>query len=44
MIEDLERRINVLFDALNCETLSKLVIDQLLELTRGGYNCNVGMN
>ncbi|KAL0571826.1 protein transport protein S31 [Marasmius crinis-equi] len=33
-VEDLERRINPLFDALNCETLSKPVVDQLLVLTR----------
>ncbi|TBU47884.1 hypothetical protein BD309DRAFT_950771 [Dichomitus squalens] len=32
--EDLERRINTLFDALNCETLSKPVCEQLLVLTR----------
>ncbi|KAJ3833480.1 hypothetical protein F5878DRAFT_728797 [Lentinula raphanica] len=32
-IDDLERRINPLFDALNCETLSKPVVDQLLVLT-----------
>ncbi|KAL4065959.1 hypothetical protein J3A83DRAFT_4432363 [Scleroderma citrinum] len=34
MVDDLERRINALFDSLNCETLSKPVVDQLLELTR----------
>ncbi|ESK89135.1 structural molecule [Moniliophthora roreri MCA 2997] len=34
LVEDLERRINPLFDALNCETLSKGVVDQLLVLTR----------
>jgi len=33
-VDDLERRINPLFDALNCETLSKPVVDQLLVLTR----------
>ena len=44
MVEDLERRINALFDALNCETLSKPMIDQLLELTRGGSDSNVGIN
>ncbi|KAL0062586.1 protein transport protein S31 [Marasmius tenuissimus] len=33
-VEDLERRINPLFDALNCETLSKPVVDQLLVLTK----------
>ncbi|GJE96308.1 WD40 repeat domain-containing protein [Phanerochaete sordida] len=34
LVDDLERRINPLFDALNCETLSKPVCDQLLVLTR----------
>ena len=34
-MDDLERRINPLFDALNCETLSKSVVEQLLVLTRG---------
>ncbi|EKM49465.1 uncharacterized protein PHACADRAFT_214425 [Phanerochaete carnosa HHB-10118-sp] len=34
LADDLERRINPLFDALNCEMLSKPVCDQLLELTR----------
>ncbi|KAF9060249.1 hypothetical protein BDP27DRAFT_1430284 [Rhodocollybia butyracea] len=33
-VDDLERRINPLFDALNCETLSTPVVDQLLVLTR----------
>jgi protein transport protein SEC31 len=33
-VDDLERRVNPLFDALNCETLSKPVVDQLLVLTR----------
>jgi protein transport protein SEC31 len=33
-VDDLDRRINPLFDALNCETLSKSVVDQLLVLTR----------
>ncbi|KAF8970326.1 hypothetical protein BDZ97DRAFT_1902055 [Flammula alnicola] len=32
--DDLERRINPLFDSLNCETLSRPVVDQLLVLTR----------
>jgi protein transport protein SEC31 len=32
MVDDLERRINPLFDALNCETLSQPVVDQLLVL------------
>jgi protein transport protein SEC31 len=35
LADDLERRINPLFDALNCETLSQSVVDQLLVLTRG---------
>ncbi|KAI5994826.1 hypothetical protein EDD15DRAFT_2259342 [Pisolithus albus] len=34
MADDLERRINSLFDALNCDTLSKSVLDQLNELTK----------
>ncbi|KAI0687703.1 hypothetical protein BC835DRAFT_1376066 [Cytidiella melzeri] len=33
MIDDLDRRISPLFDALNCETLSKGVCDQLILLT-----------
>lgn len=42
MADDLERRINPLFDALNCETLSKPVVDQLLVLIQGerdGLRC-----
>ncbi|KAI0777311.1 hypothetical protein BD413DRAFT_467598 [Trametes elegans] len=34
LVDDLERRINPLFDALNCETLSKPIAEQLLVLTR----------
>ncbi|KAJ7019378.1 WD40 repeat-like protein [Mycena alexandri] len=34
LVDDLERRINPLFDALNCETLSQPVVEQLLVLTR----------
>jgi len=34
LVDDLERRISPLFDALNCETLSQPVVDQLLVLTR----------
>ncbi|KAK0477770.1 hypothetical protein IW261DRAFT_1551835 [Armillaria novae-zelandiae] len=34
LVDDVERRVNPLFDALNCETLSKPVTDQLLVLTR----------
>lgn len=37
IVDDLDRRINPLFDALNCETLSKSVVDQLLVLTRGQW-------
>ncbi|KAI0088959.1 hypothetical protein BDY19DRAFT_947002 [Irpex rosettiformis] len=32
-LEDLERRVNPLFDALNCETLSPGVVDKLIQLT-----------
>ncbi|KAG5641968.1 hypothetical protein DXG03_003842 [Asterophora parasitica] len=38
LVDDLERRINPLFDALNCETLSKPVVDQLIILTRAIEN------
>ncbi|KAJ7598386.1 hypothetical protein C8J56DRAFT_1157604 [Mycena floridula] len=34
VVEDLQRRIDPLFDALNCETLSEGVVDQLLVLTQ----------
>ncbi|KAF9547194.1 hypothetical protein CPC08DRAFT_675391 [Agrocybe pediades] len=34
LVDDLEKRINPLFDALNCETLSRPVVDQLTVLTR----------
>ncbi|KDR76547.1 hypothetical protein GALMADRAFT_66967 [Galerina marginata CBS 339.88] len=34
LVDDLERRISPLFDALNCETLSRPVVDQLVVLTR----------
>lgn len=34
-MDDLERRLNPLFDALNCETLSKPVQEKLLVLSRG---------
>jgi hypothetical protein len=36
-VDDLERRINPLFDALNCETLSTAVVGQLGELTKGAW-------
>lgn len=35
MVDDTERRLNALFDLLNCETLSKSVSDQLNGLTDG---------
>ena len=35
MVDDLERRVNLLFDALNCETLSETVVEHLLALTSG---------
>lgn len=38
LIDDLERRINPLFDALNCETLSTAVVGQLGELTKAMVN------
>ncbi|KAJ7222579.1 hypothetical protein GGX14DRAFT_664286 [Mycena pura] len=41
LVDDLERRINPLFDALNCETLSQPVVEQLIVLTEGNpaYFC-----
>ncbi|KAJ7048617.1 hypothetical protein C8F01DRAFT_1266962 [Mycena amicta] len=38
LVDDLERRINPLFDALNCETLSPSVVEQLLVLSRAMDN------
>ncbi|KAG8688113.1 protein transport protein S31, partial [Ceratobasidium sp. 423] len=32
MVDDIEHRLNVLFDALNCESLSRPVVEQLLTL------------
>lgn len=37
MVDDTERRLNALFDALNCETLSKPVVEQLVTLTNGTF-------
>jgi protein transport protein SEC31 len=34
MVDDIQRRLDGLFDALNCETLSPPVVDQLSELVR----------
>jgi len=33
-VDDVERRLNSLFDALNCETLSQYVTDELLNLSQ----------
>ncbi len=41
LVDDLERRINPLFDALNCETLSASVVGQLGELTKGGVKSSL---
>jgi protein transport protein SEC31 len=38
IVDDVERRLNPLFDALNCETLSEGVLEQLLVLIKGGLN------
>ena len=35
MVDDTERRLNALFDSLNCETLSPPVLEQLNSLTEG---------
>ncbi|KAG9101660.1 Negative regulator of mitotic exit [Ceratobasidium sp. UAMH 11750] len=35
MVDDIERRLNTLFDALSCETLSRPVVDQLITLVQG---------
>jgi protein transport protein SEC31 len=34
LVDDLERRVSPLFDALNCETLPQPVVGQLLELSQ----------
>ncbi|KAF8629447.1 hypothetical protein AX15_003441 [Amanita polypyramis BW_CC] len=34
VVDDLERRLNALFDALNCETLSESAVEQLLVLVK----------
>jgi protein transport protein SEC31 len=43
LVDDLERRINPLFDALNCETLSAPVVVQLGELTKGAFDVQPNM-
>lgn len=35
MVDDTERRLNVLFDALNCETLSQSAVDGLNGIEQG---------
>ncbi|CAE6335144.1 unnamed protein product [Rhizoctonia solani] len=40
MVDDIERRLNVLFDPLNCETLSSPVIEQLITLTQSMQSGN----
>ena len=37
MVDDTERRLNALFDSLNCETLSPPVLEQLNGLTEGQF-------
>ena len=47
MVDDTERRLNALFDALNCDTLSSSVVNQLNELTEGTFQnafCNHKLN
>lgn len=34
-MDDIEKRLNPLFDALNCETLSQNVTDALINISRG---------
>lgn len=38
LVDDTERRLNTLFDALNCETLPPSVIDELLEIVKGTFD------
>ncbi|THH20311.1 hypothetical protein EW146_g1016 [Bondarzewia mesenterica] len=38
LVDDLERRINPLFDAMNCETLSQPVVDRLVVLAKAMEN------
>lgn len=35
MIEDAEKKLNHMLDLLNCEVLSKPVVDKLYEISRG---------
>lgn len=35
MVDDTERRLNVLFDALNCETLEPSTVEALHEIIQG---------
>lgn len=44
MVDDTERRLNVLFDALNCETLTKDTVEQLHQIIQGPLNLLVCLN
>ena len=35
LVDDTERRLNVLFDGLNCETVPASVIDELMDIVKG---------
>lgn len=35
LLDDVEKRLNPLFDALNCETLPEPVVEKLLVMTQG---------
>lgn len=37
MVDDTERRLNVLFDALNCETLTQSTVEALHEIIQGEH-------
>jgi protein transport protein SEC31 len=37
MVDDVERRLSPLFDALNCETLPAPIVELLIVLTRGKF-------
>lgn len=41
MVDDTERRLNVLFDALNCGTVPREVIDELLDIVKAIENRNL---
>lgn len=37
MADDVEKRLNLLFDALNCESLSQNVTDALIDIAQGKF-------